>query len=145
MRYLIALIVGIVALFVVNAFTGIFSLPRPWNSLSMGGIVGITMVIILLIWGDRASQPARRHPGSTEDERRGTRAGPCGSTCPPRRRGGGQGRQLVRVRGGLVLERGFRYLCRRGFGRRGDLFRCRGFGRTARRGRGVERGERDLR
>ena len=64
MRYLIALIVGIVALFVVNAFTGIFSLPRPWNSLSMGGIVGITMVIILLIW--ETVRPSQREgiPGA---------------------------------------------------------------------------------
>ncbi|MCT1445886.1 hypothetical protein M3G43_01205 [Brevibacterium casei] len=77
MRYLIALIVGIVALFVVNAFTGIFSLPRPWNSLSMGGIVGITMVIILLIW--ETVRPSQREgipgaPRMSDEERAQARA-----------------------------------------------------------------------
>ena len=77
MRYLIALIVGIVALFVVNAFTGVFSLPRPWNSLSMGGIVGVTMVIILLIW--ETVRPSQREgipgvPKMSEEERAQARA-----------------------------------------------------------------------
>ncbi|GAA0034309.1 hypothetical protein JCM18882A_03740 [Brevibacterium metallidurans] len=77
MRYLIALIIGIVALFVVNAFADLFSMPRPWGSLLMGGIVGVTMVITLLIWETvRPSQhdgvPAK--PKMSEEERAQARA-----------------------------------------------------------------------
>lgn len=77
MRYLVALIIGIGALFGVNAFVGLFSLPRPWNSLAMGATVGITMVIVLLIWevvkpSHKDAAPAK--PAMSEDERAKARA-----------------------------------------------------------------------
>ncbi|GAA1548620.1 MULTISPECIES: hypothetical protein [Brevibacterium] len=77
MRYLVAFIIGIGALFGVNAFIGIFSMPRPWNSLSMGATVGITMVVVLLIWevvkpSNKDAAPAK--PAMSEEERANARA-----------------------------------------------------------------------
>lgn len=77
MRYLVALIIGIGALFGVNAFVGLFSMPRPWNSLAMGATVGITMVVVLLIWevvkpSNKDAAPAK--PAMSEEERAKARA-----------------------------------------------------------------------
>ncbi|MDN5877774.1 MAG: hypothetical protein L0H69_13995, partial [Brevibacterium sp.] len=77
MRYLAALIIGIAVLFGVNAFAGLFSMPRPWNSLSMGATVGITMVIVLLVWevirpSNKGGAPAK--PAMSEEERAQVRA-----------------------------------------------------------------------
>lgn len=77
MRYLVALIIGIGALFGVNAFADLFSMPRPWNSLLMGATVGITMVVVLLIWevvkpSNKDAAPAK--PAMSEEERANARA-----------------------------------------------------------------------
>lgn len=77
MRYLVALIVGIGALFGINAFADLFSLPRPWNSLAMGATVGITMVVVLLIWevvkpSNKDAAPAKL--AMSEEERTQARA-----------------------------------------------------------------------
>ncbi|SMX64495.1 hypothetical protein [Brevibacterium aurantiacum] len=77
MRYLVAFVIGIGALFGVNAFAGIFSMPRPWNSLSMGATVGITMVVVLLIWelvkpSNKGAAPAK--PAMSDEERAKARA-----------------------------------------------------------------------
>ncbi|GAA1861247.1 hypothetical protein [Brevibacterium marinum] len=77
MRYLVALIIGIGALFCVNAFADLFSMPRPWNSLLMGATVGITMVVVLLIWevvkpSNKDAAPAK--PAMSEEERANARA-----------------------------------------------------------------------
>lgn len=77
MRYLVAFVIGIGALFGVNSFAGIFSMPRPWNSLSMGATVGITMVVVLLIWelvkpSNKDGAPAK--PAMSEEERAKARA-----------------------------------------------------------------------
>ncbi|WP_193071550.1 MULTISPECIES: hypothetical protein [unclassified Brevibacterium] len=77
MRYLVALIIGIGALFGVNAFADLFSMPRPWNSLAMGATVGITMVIVLLVWevvkpSNKDAAPAK--PAMSEEERAKARA-----------------------------------------------------------------------
>ncbi|MDN6133712.1 MAG: hypothetical protein L0J03_06310 [Brevibacterium sp.] len=77
MRYLVAFVIGIGALFGVNSFTGIFSMPRPWGSLLMGATVGITMVVVLLIWevvkpSNKDAAPAK--PAMSEEERADARA-----------------------------------------------------------------------
>ncbi|MCF2572228.1 hypothetical protein [Brevibacterium sp. UCMA 11754] len=77
MRYLVALIIGIGALFGINAFAGLFSMPRPWGSLLMGATVGITMVVVLLIWelvkpSNKGGAPAK--PAMSEEERAKARA-----------------------------------------------------------------------
>lgn len=76
MRYLAALIIGIVALFVVNAFVDLFAMPRPWNAFLIGGVFGVTMVIVLLVWEvvrpTHRDEPAK--PKMTEDERARARA-----------------------------------------------------------------------
>lgn len=77
MRYLVAFIIGIGALFGVNAITGIFSMPRPWGSLLMGATVGITMVIVLLVW--EAARPTRKDsapakPAMSDEDRARARA-----------------------------------------------------------------------
>lgn len=77
MRYLVALIIGIGALFGVNAVAGIFSLPRPWNSLTMGATVGITMVVVLLVWEvvkPSNKDGAQAKPAMSEEERAKARA-----------------------------------------------------------------------
>ncbi|WP_350269869.1 hypothetical protein AAFP32_15290 [Brevibacterium sp. CBA3109] len=77
MRYLVAFVIGIGALFGVNSFTGIFSMPRPWGSLSMGATVGITMVVVLLIWEvvkPSHKDAARAKPAMSEEERATARA-----------------------------------------------------------------------
>lgn len=77
MRYLVALIIGIGALFGINAFADLFSMPRPWGSLLMGATVGITMVVVLLIWevvkpSNKDAAPAK--PAMSEEERANARA-----------------------------------------------------------------------
>ncbi|GAA1929155.1 hypothetical protein GCM10009689_05010 [Brevibacterium antiquum] len=77
MRYLVALIIGIGVLFGINFFADLFSMPRPWGSLLMGAIVGITMVVVLLIWevvkpSHRDTAPAK--PAMSEEERANARA-----------------------------------------------------------------------
>ncbi|MBM6589718.1 hypothetical protein [Brevibacterium sp. RIT 803] len=77
MRYLVALIIGIGALFGINAFADLFSMPRPWGSLLMGATVGITMVVVLLIWElvkptNKDAAPAK--PAMSEEERANARA-----------------------------------------------------------------------
>ncbi|WP_231443472.1 hypothetical protein [Brevibacterium zhoupengii] len=77
MRYLVALIIGIGALFGINAFADLFSMPRPWGSLLMGATVGITMVVVLLIWevvkpSNKDTAPAK--PAMSEEERANARA-----------------------------------------------------------------------
>ena len=77
MRYLIALIIGIAALFGVNLFVDLFSMSRPWGSLLMGSIVGITMVVILLVW--EAFKPTHKDtvpakPAMSDEERAEARA-----------------------------------------------------------------------
>ncbi|TSI13293.1 hypothetical protein [Brevibacterium aurantiacum] len=77
MRYLVALIIGIGVLFGINFFADLFSMPRPWGSLLMGAIVGITMVVVLLVWevvkpSHRDTAPAT--PAMSEEERANARA-----------------------------------------------------------------------
>ena len=77
MRYLVALVIGIGVLFGINAFADLFSMPRPWGSLLMGATVGITMVVVLLIWelvkpSNKGAAPAK--PAVSEEERAKARA-----------------------------------------------------------------------
>ena len=77
MRYLVALIIGIGVLFGVNYFADLFSMPRPWGSLLMGATVGVTMVVVLLIWevvkpSHKDTTPAK--PAMSEEERANARA-----------------------------------------------------------------------
>ena len=77
MRYLVALIIGIGVLFGINFFADLFSMPRPWGSLLMGATVGITMVLVLLIWevvkpSHKDAVPAK--PAQSEEERANARA-----------------------------------------------------------------------
>ena len=77
MRYLVALIIGIAVLFGVNFFAGLSSMSRPWGSLFMGAVVGITMVVILLIW--EAVKPSHKDtvpakPAMSDEERANARA-----------------------------------------------------------------------
>ncbi|WP_193101589.1 prolipoprotein diacylglyceryl transferase [Brevibacterium aurantiacum] len=77
MRYLIALLIGIGVLFGINFFADLFSMPRPWGSLLMGATVGITMVVVLLIWevvkpSNKDAAPAK--PAMSEEERANARA-----------------------------------------------------------------------
>ncbi|WP_147233223.1 MULTISPECIES: hypothetical protein [Brevibacterium] len=71
MRYAVALLIGIGAMFGVNQLTGIFSLPRPWNSLLMGATVGLTMVVILLVW--ETVRPSRHGQSPKSAQRTGDR------------------------------------------------------------------------
>lgn len=77
MRYLVALIIGVGVLFGINYFADLFSMPRPWGSLLMGATVGITMVVVLLIWevvkpSNKDAAPAK--PAMSEEERANARA-----------------------------------------------------------------------
>lgn len=77
MRYLVALLVGLAALFGAIFFFDVYSIPKPWNSLVMGGIVGVTMVLVLLIWeAVKPSHSARSSdkPVLSDEERAKARA-----------------------------------------------------------------------
>ncbi|SMX83942.1 hypothetical protein [Brevibacterium linens] len=50
MRFLVALILGLAVMFGLNALFDFFSMSRPLGSILMGATVGVTMLIVLLIW-----------------------------------------------------------------------------------------------
>ncbi len=92
MRYVVALLIGVGVLFGVNQFTGLFSLPRPWGSLLMGATVGLTMVVVLLIWETispsqhgqvpgTAGTPAKEQP-SGEGQSSARTGAPAGAEAP---------------------------------------------------------------
>ncbi|WP_309132787.1 hypothetical protein [Brevibacterium sp.] len=80
MRYVVALLIGAGVLFGINHFTGLFSLPRPWGSLLMGATVGLTMIVVLLLWEiarpsqhgeapEKGESPAKSEPTETGEDR----------------------------------------------------------------------------
>ena len=76
MRFLVALILGLAVMFGLNAIFDFFAMARPWGSILMGVIVGLTMLVVLLIWeAVRPTQPkgesakAKAKAQKSEDER----------------------------------------------------------------------------
>jgi hypothetical protein len=81
MRFLVALILGLAVMFGLNAIFDFFAMARPWGSILMGVIVGLTMLVVLLIWeAVRPTQPkgesakAKAKAQKSEDERAKARA-----------------------------------------------------------------------
>ncbi|MGC2939588.1 MULTISPECIES: hypothetical protein [unclassified Brevibacterium] len=81
MRFLVALILGLAVMFGFNAIFDFFAMARPWGSILMGVIVGLTMLIVLLIWeAVRPTPPkgesakAKEKAQKSEDERARARA-----------------------------------------------------------------------
>ena len=81
MRFLVALILGLAVMFGLNAIFDFFAMARPWGSILMGVIVGLTMLVVLLIWeAVRPTQPkgesakAKAKAQKSEDDRAKARA-----------------------------------------------------------------------
>jgi pyruvate/2-oxoglutarate dehydrogenase complex dihydrolipoamide acyltransferase (E2) component len=81
MRFLVALILGLAVMFGLNAIFDFFSMSRPLGSILMGVTVGVTMLIVLLIWeavrptppkGESAKAKAKAQ--KSEEERAQARA-----------------------------------------------------------------------
>ena len=81
MRFLVALILGLAVMFGLNAIFDFFAMARPWGSILMGVIVGLTMLVVLLIWealrqtqqkGESAKAKAKAQ--KSEDDRAKARA-----------------------------------------------------------------------
>lgn len=67
MRFLVALILGLAVMFGLNAFVDFFAMERPWGSIFMGVTVGVTMLIVLLVW--EAVRPTPSKGDSAKSQR----------------------------------------------------------------------------
>lgn len=83
MRFLVALILGLAVMFGLNAIFDFFAMARPWGSILMGVIVGLTMLVVLLVWeavrptqpkGESAKAKAKAKAQKSEDDRAKARA-----------------------------------------------------------------------
>ena len=59
MRFLVALILGLAVMFGLNVAVDFFAMERPWGSILMGVTVGVTMLIVLLVWEAVRPTPAK--------------------------------------------------------------------------------------
>src|SRR5699024_10613706 len=67
MRFLVALILGLAVMFGLNAVVDFFGMERPWGSILMGVTVGVTMLIVLLVW--EAVRPTPSKGDSAKSQR----------------------------------------------------------------------------
>src|SRR5699024_5127252 len=67
MRFLVALILGLAVMFGLNVAVDFFAMERPWGSILMGVTVGVTMLIVLLVW--EAVRPTPSKGDSAKSQR----------------------------------------------------------------------------
>lgn len=59
MRYIVGLAAAGAVTFLFHLLFGIGTLPRPWGSLAMGTVAGLTIAVVLYIWEVRAPHEDR--------------------------------------------------------------------------------------
>src|SRR5699024_2994959 len=67
MRFLVALILGLAVMFGLNVAVDFFAMERPWGSILMGVTVGVTLLIVLLVW--EAVRPTTAKGDSAKSQR----------------------------------------------------------------------------